>query len=524
MKQHSFLSTFPTLDQAWLIVALALVALRPLLTSIPPHDFWWHMATGREIVQTWAIPTVDHFSYTQAGEPFYNQGWLAQVIMYGLHSLGGIELIVLVQAGVVALAYGLLLWLSVWRSKAPRLSVAVLLLLIMPMSFDNWNVRPQSYAFPLFAAFLAILTMWRLGRANRLWLLPPLMVVWVNLHGSFVLGGALMALTFAGEGIRRLIVYIQGYFPPSAAGAPTPPKPTPTPTLSLSALFWWGVATAAAILVNPRGVGVIGYVFDLLGTSSVTNLVTEWAPPTVRSTSGAIFFSVLIVCGVVLAYARRPDTVDVLLALPLLWLALGAERNVVWFGMIILPLLATQIATLAPGKAEAQKSRAQGVPLANAMVVGMAALLLLLGLPWIKPRLGLPPELGSLVSPETPIEAVEALKADPDPPQHLYHAMSYGSYLIWAAPGQPVFADPRIELYPYEQWQDYIRLNAGIGVENLLAAYQIDGLLLSNEEQANLLAIMRNDPAWTLRYEDEYSTYLVWGDNSNPGGSSHSSR
>ena len=70
-----------TLDHVWVIVALILLAVRPLLTPIPPNDFWWHLATGRQILAQGAIPTVDSFSFTRAGEPFFNQGWLAQLFM-----------------------------------------------------------------------------------------------------------------------------------------------------------------------------------------------------------------------------------------------------------------------------------------------------------------------------------------------------------------------------------------------------------------------------------------------------------
>lgn len=88
---------FPTLDHVWLFTAIALIALRPLLTPIPPHDFWWHMATGQFIVETGQIPSVDQFSYTQAGQPFYNQSWLAQILMYGIYRLGGLPLVLIIK-------------------------------------------------------------------------------------------------------------------------------------------------------------------------------------------------------------------------------------------------------------------------------------------------------------------------------------------------------------------------------------------------------------------------------------------
>jgi hypothetical protein len=503
---------FPTLDHVWVAAALALIALRPMLLPISPHDFWWHMATGRHIVQSGHIPRVDVFSYTQYGSEFYNQGWLAQVMLYVLHSLGGVPLILLTQSLVVVLAYALLLWLCVRRSGgALRLGVGVLLL-SLPLAIENWSVRPQSYALPLFVAFLVILTTWRTGQGKpRLWLLPPLMVIWVNLHGSFMLGGALVALTFIGEGARRGVPWlIARRFPtlaPTDAGSAKPNPP-------LRSLFIWGAITAAALLVNPRGIGVIGYVFNLLSASTVTTLAQEWAPPTIRSTTGTLFFVYVMVVAALLAYARRPpDLVDMLLAGPFFWLALGAERSIIWFTIVITPLLAAQAATLRPTGTLPQPAAATASPrvasLINATLIGFLALLLVLGLPWIKPHLGLPPTIGPLLKPETPVQAVETMRNETPRPRHLFHTIGTGSYLTWAAPDQPVFIDTRFELYPLSQWQDYFELNAGMNVERLITAYDIDGLLLDNDIQAGLLAAMQDNPAWDIQYADKHHTYLV---------------
>lgn len=484
-----------TLDHVWLAVALLLIALRPLLTPIPPNDFWWHLATGRIIASSGAIPTIDGFSYTRFGQPFFNQGWLAQLLMYMLHQAGGVPLILVVQSLVIALAYGLLLRLCIARSGRLRLSVALLMLVTLPLSFTNWIVRPQSYALPLFAAFLSILSEYRLGRSRRLWLLPPLMVLWVNIHGSFVLGLALIGLTFVGMALTR---------------AQRPPAPTGAATRfsALGSLALWGALTAAAMLLNPRGLEVLGYVRNLLGSNAVTTLVTEWAPPTVRDLEGKIFFLFLMLCGAVLAYARqRPDLADMLLVGAFLWLALGASRNVVWFGMVATPLLIVQAGSLLGAPQPARSSA--GKPLLNGLLIGMLALLVILALPWVKPTLGLPPAVGALVAEDTPVAAVAFLRAQPDRPQRLFHTEAYGSYLIWAAPEQPVFVDTRIELYPFEQWHDYIELGQGVHVEQLISKYAIDGFLLNIKQQQPLIDVLRADAGWAERYHDAQTIYFT---------------
>ncbi|RRR72639.1 MAG: hypothetical protein EI684_09960 [Candidatus Viridilinea halotolerans] len=490
-----------TLDHVWLFAGVAFIALRLLLTPIQPHDFWWHMATGRVIMTTGQIPTVDSFSFTQAGAAFYNQSWLAQVLMYQIFALGGAPLTILVQAIMLAAAYGLLLRLSIRRSGAVRLSVGVLLLGTLPASFDNWLVRPQSYAIPLFIIYLYILTAWRDPRGQRasgLW--PPLLLLpifgslWVNLHGSFVLGGVLIALTFVGELLRR-------WFSPPENNPALPP---------LWHLIPVGILTGLSWLLNPTGFAVLAYVRNLLGSSQVTQLVTEWAPPTIRTANGAIFFIFVIVGMVILSYARkRPDPVEMLMAVALLWLALGAARNNLWFVAVATPLFTRQLVLWRSGERRVTPAF-QGMPLLNGVLIGFIALFLLLALPWVKPALGLPPEVGSLIAVETPVAAVEFMQRDAERPQRLFHAMSMGSYLIWAAPEQPVWADPRIELYPFAQWREYQQLSAAQDVERLLATYAIDGLLLSNSEQTALVTWANERPnAWALRYADEFTSYFV---------------
>jgi hypothetical protein len=513
-----------TLDHVWLAAGLMLIALRPLLTSIPPFDFWWHLATGRAIVAQGAIPTVDTFSYTQSGHPFYNQGWLAEFLMYGLYQIGDVHLIIIVQALVMALAYGLLLRLCIIRSGQLRLSVALLLLTTLPLSFTNWVVRPQSYTFPLFVGFLTILTEYRLGRSNRLWLMPPLMVLWVNMHGAFVLGLALIGITFFGEFLKgtwraRNRALRTEHWPErneSSLIEDQPPTDNRQPTTEASSQFsilnsqfiLWGALTALATLLNPRGLGVLSYVSNLLGSNAVTKLVEEWAPPTIRDAggNGLIFFLFLIGATVVLIYARtRPDLTDMLLFGAFLWLALGATRNIVWFGFVATPLVVAQAATLLPAP---PARRHPGSPALNAMLIGVLSLLLLIGLPWVKPML-LPPSFGALLSEDTPVAAVTFMRGEPTRSRHLFHTEGFGSYLMWAAPEQPVFIDTRIELYPYEQWVDYINLGQANNVAQLLRKYDIDGLLLNKKRQAALVEVTRADSTWQVRYEDEQVIYLL---------------
>jgi hypothetical protein len=485
---------FPTLDHVWLAAALSVVVIRALAWPIIPSDFWWQLAYGRWIVENGSIPAVDYFSYTRAGEPYFDQPWLAQILMYWIYRIGGAALSLVALASLLGLTYATVLRLCIRASCSVRLS-AGLMILSLPVAMTNWSIRSQAFALPLFVAYIAVLSDWREGTRNRLWLLPLLMVAWVNLHGSFVLGGVLISLVLAGESIGVMLRSRRnGDRAPDLA--------------SLKPLLMWGAATGAAMLLNPSGPGVMRYVLGLVGNPAVQAIVEEWQAPAAGTIVGNLFFAYAAVVAAAALFGRhRPDAVDVLVLLAFFLLALGGERHVIWFALVSLPFLARQVASF--GMTARGEGARQGRRALNLAFLGATGLAAVLALPPVKQHLSLPPELRGLVSADTPVETVAFMRDDERRPERLFHTETTGSYLMWAAREQKVFVDARVQLYPQQQLQDYLSLSAGMNVDRLLARYAIDGLLLDNARQARLLAWARRNPDWNVRFEEDCCTYIV---------------
>ena len=359
----------------------------------------------------------------------------------------------------------------------------------------NWSMRSQAFALPLFVAYMAVLADWRIRwgepgarPGHKLWLLPLLMVAWVNLHGSFVLGGVLICLVFAGE----LLAIVIGRRD-AALG-------------SLKPLVMWGAVTAVAVFLNPSGPAVFRYVLGLVSNPAVQGIVEEWQAPAAGTVVGNLFFAYAALVAVAAVFARRrPDAVEVLALATFFWLALGGERHVIWFALISVPFLAKQAASVA-GAGEGARQGRRGLNLA---LLGTMALAVVLVLPPVKRHLSLPPALQGLVSADTPVETVEFMRADERRPDRLFHTETTGSYLMWAAPEQKVFVDARVQLYPLRQVEDFRRLSAGIAADSLLAVYAIDGLLLDDERQASLLDWAAGSPDWDVRFKEACCTYLL---------------
>jgi hypothetical protein len=108
----------------------------------------------------------------------------------------------------------------------------------------------------------------------------------------------------------------------------------------------------------------------------------------------------------------------------------------------------------------------------------------------------------------TPMAAVSWMEQRACAPRRLFHGMGAGSYLIWARPSQPVFIDPRIELFPRAQWDDALTLARGEHVSEIAARYRFDAWLLDQYTEAPLIAALRKVRKLRVRYEDADSVYF----------------
>ncbi len=451
---------------------------------IRPHDFWWHLAVGRWILQAGRIPTVDMFSYTRAGAPYpsYTMYWLADVLMYGLYALGGPALVVFSHSLLITAAYGLILW-TAWGTSGPR-AAALGLLAAAALGIDDWNVRPQAFGFLAGALFLRGLA--GLERSQAWLVVFPLgMVLWVNTHGSFLIGLLLIGLMVVGRAIEGR-------------------RARCSPALPGRFLLAFGLAALATGL-NPRGFGGYAYLIMMARNPVIQTMVPEWAPPGLDR-HGLLFYGVLALTAALLVIPpRRAPLPGVLIAGALALLGLRTSRGIVWFGMAAAPVLAAQIHALWP-----EHPGRRGVPALNALFLALLGGMALAALPWFKGWWPLPAAKAGLISAETPVTATAFLLRE-RPPGPLFHALSFGSYLIWAAqPDYPVFVDTRLELYPMAIWEDYLAISAAApGWEGRLARYGVCTLMLSPVEQPALLEAVARSPGWERVYQDEVASIWV---------------
>jgi hypothetical protein len=193
--------------------------------------------------------------------------------------------------------------------------------------------------------------------------------------------------------------------------------------------------------------------------------------------------------------------------LPFAAFGLKTLRGVIWFGIVMAPVLAVHLPDIGQQARQIIKQRGSSQTagqslLINYLIAGFVLLGVVFSLPWFKGNLAFLGQKAGLLSFETPVEATRAMIRE-QLPTPVFHDMSFGSYLIWAAhPEYPVFVDPRIELYPTEIWQDYLAISAAVADwEDRLDKYGINTLLLSLENQGPLIEAARESSHWRLVYQ-----------------------
>jgi Tetratricopeptide repeat len=222
--------------------------------TIAEFDLGWQMAIARWIVQHHQIPTVDVLSYTAAGQPWiYPIG--SGLIFYAGYLLGGYALISWLAAAACAGVVALLV-------RRGSLVSSALAILAVPLITSRTTPRAEMFTVVLFAATLSLIwQQYETGKA-RLWLLPALMAVWVNLHPGFIAGLGLL-------GGYVMVECLEMLWPAQRSQA----------WVRLRRAWPWLVAAAGATFLNPWGWNVFQVIARqeaAMGTHS--QLILEWAP------------------------------------------------------------------------------------------------------------------------------------------------------------------------------------------------------------------------------------------------------
>ncbi len=410
----------------WVLTALfGLVAWVVGIARLSDNSFLWHLRTGYWILDH-GIPRADPFSYTARGTDWVAQSWLVELV-YGAvgRSVGafGIRLLVGgVTVGIVVGAYRL-----AFRLARSALVAAGLTVVSFLGPFVAWSERPLTFGLGLFVVLLWTVEApdsW-LGR-HAVVVVPVVLVVWTNVHGTFVIGFAYLGLHLLGRLLeRRTDDHLRG-------------------------LLVGGIVGAVLSFVNPYGWRLVLFPVHLLGRGEVLRRVVEWKSPEPTTVLG-VAFALWLVTALNVAWRGRArlGTRDVLVMVPMVLLACWAQRNITLVPVVGLPILARAAAARRPGRFERVDRAAARLAIAFVLVlvVGIGAA-----------AAGQP----DFALDKYPTAAMRWLDREDQLGRRLLTSDVAGGYVIAAYyPEQRVFLDDRYDMYPVSVIDDYLVLHDG---------------------------------------------------------------
>ncbi|TLN26690.1 hypothetical protein FDZ74_01695 [bacterium] len=478
-------------DRLVLVLVLVLVFLMAARTPLDT-DLWWHLRAGEITLQTGQPMLTDTLSYTRSSSPWINHSWLAEVGMALLFRVGGYlalsAAVALLAAGSMAMLYR--------QMSGPALLRAFVVLLATLVAAVVWSPRPQILSLFLLALCSLILDDYRRKAINRLWLLPPIFVLWSNLHGGYPLGLMLIGASLAGDGIDTLF-----------AGVANRRSAWPRMRTLLIVL----AACALVVVINPNGLNMWRIPFQTVGVGVLQDAIPEWASPDFHDLIQQPFLWMLVITVVCFALVgRRAHGADWITVVLFGVSGLMARRNFGPFAMVAAPILARYLmetwqavaaANPWPGKRSdlAGWNRPVSAGLRKATNLFLIAILGLVAC--VKLYVVSQPQFVQAYERTLfPVDAVNWLKENPQQ-GNLFNSYAWGGYLTWAYPEKAVFVDGRTDLYGDELIGDWLKVTQGSeGWQDVLRDWQVGFVLLEADQPVvKLLA----EDGWKLVYRDD---------------------
>jgi hypothetical protein len=464
-------------------------------------DTGWHLRAGEWMLANGRVPSVDIFSFTKAGQPWYAWEWLWDAMFGWLHRQWGMAAVIIASTLILSITFALLFRLTRRTCSNPFLAIGAVFFACASSSI-HWLARPHLVTLFFVTLFYLILERVREGRPRLLLWLPALTIPWTNLHGGFIFGIVLLVTYAAGEALEWLT--------------------EPDPALARVALgrarpyLLTALGCAAASLVNPYFYRLHLHIAAYILEPYHFNTIAEFQTLSFHHTA-AIYFETTILAGVAAAawcvYQRR--FAHALLLLSWAHLALQAGRNIPIFAILAAPILASTAEelcvrlTTAPVSKRlrqaavavrdfasefAANERLGRYPVAGAFAACVLILLFYLPTGSKAFRAEYSPE-------QYPSKVISLLRASSS--ARIFTTDVWGGYLIYRMyPDIKVFIDGRSDFYGVKLGEDFVNtMNAKFDWEKTLARYSIDMVLLPVD--APLASTLKESGRWRVAYDDK---------------------
>ena len=470
------------------IVPIAILSMFPVLFTtalnrelrlVSDPDIWWHLADARQMFSDHHFIRTLTTSFTVAGQPWVDPEWLSEIpywLGYRAMELRGVYLVTwLVLSANLLFFY----WRGFLRSRHPG---GALLASALGLVLITVNVGPRTIAiaYLALAAEMMILEAAERGRPGLLWFLPGLFCLWVNLHGSWLIGIGLLVL----YAICGSFTIHKGIFDQQASKPADRRRLMTVLGLSLVALF-----------ANPYGWRLVWNPFDMMLNQrlNIAN-VQEWRPLNLSSPAGAT--AVAAICFLVVANClkgRKWRVYEMAVVFFAWYSALAHMRFLFLAAVLTIPIFAEEIV-----RAFDLRPDTKTAPAKSAILVAAAIGLVVFMFPSEA-------MLQKRAAQFFPVNSIAAIQ----PSWRTFNDADVGGRMAFES--KPSFIDSRYDIFEHRGVMlDYLKVSYLVDPLKTLDRYQIDHVLI--RQVTPLGYLLQHTPGWRVisseRVED--GTYLTF--------------
>jgi hypothetical protein len=488
-----FAVLLPSIGNIIFVAILMILMLNVADGLLGDGDTGYHIKTGEFILDAGKIPRVDIFSFIKPTLKWTAHEWLSEVIMALIYRGSGLTGIVVFFAILLATTHWLLF--ALLRTKSGDILLCTIITVLATLTAStHWLARPHLFSLPLLLIWHHLLDRFQYNDRRTLIYLPLLMLLWVNLHGGFMLGIVLLIIYLAGN-----LMYSLTESPASALRHRAKAK-----ALALTILL-----TVGACMVNPVGAEIFWFPFRVTSDRFIMDWVIEFMSPNFHHDLPFKYMFIALLA--VLAVTRtRLNLIEAALIILVSYMALYSVRHVSVFAIVVAPILLKMSSGIALNLPERLTDFYQ---IRRELIAGLDAQLNGKVWPAIAFVIVLGLALGGVVRVSFndkifPVAAVEFLKRE-KLPGNMFNNDEFGDYLIFSAwPQYRVFTDGRSDMYGEKHGSPYLKV-AGVqpGWKEILRRYDISWTFF--QTKTALTAALLDQSDWQPIYSDKVATIFV---------------
>ena len=306
-------------------LSLSLFAGKGLLNDC---DTGYHIRAGEYILKTLSIPRQDIFSFHAPPLSWTAHEWLSEVIMAMVHRSFGLTGIVIFFSLIISLAYSL--FFKILKADNNIVLSVFFALLVLSSSMIHWLARPHIFSLLLMIIWYYLLDEYQYKDRNYLYVLPLIMLLWVNLHGGFLAGFILIGIYLFGNIVKFITSHDL------------------EKSIYKRKAKLLGLTTIVCLLVcliNPFGYHILLFPFKLVSNKFIMDHINEFLSPNFHEP--LLFKYFLLLMFVIFALsAVKINLIELLLILMFTNMSLYSVRYIPLFSIIAAPILLRQLRTI----------------------------------------------------------------------------------------------------------------------------------------------------------------------------------